>query len=243
MEKPAFDPSLDMEALTEVCNTLGGVNLIIIDPVVLIAKGDSHKNAETRRDLQPLADLAERTQAAVIGIHHLTKRSEGADPVDRVSGSLAFGAAPRVIMLSALDPKSGGSGPRGVLMRAKSNIGPAHGGYSFSAEQRPLDDEPGISAQRILWGEFVDKSARDILQEFEGDAERKAQALRKAAEFVRAALKDGEPHMAAEVKVEGTKAGFNERTLQRAFKMLGGVPERAGFGKGGASIWQLVPDA
>ena len=100
----------------------------------MIAKGDSHKNAETRRDLQPLVDLAERTQAAVIGIHHLTKRSEGADPVDRVSGSLAFGAAPRVILLSALDPK-GGAEPRGVLMRAKSNIGPSHGGYmSISAE-------------------------------------------------------------------------------------------------------------
>ena len=168
----AFDPAGDMEELTEVCAQLGNVNLIIIDPVVMIAKGDSHKNAETRRDLQPLADLAERTQAAVIGIHHLTKRSEGADPVDRVSGSLAFGAAPRVIMLSALDPK-GGAEPRGVLMRAKSNIGPSHGGFGFSAEQRPLDDEPSISAQRILWGDFVDKSARDILDEIESDAGRR----------------------------------------------------------------------
>ena len=145
----AFDPAGDMEALAEVCEELGSVNLIIIDPVVMIAKGDSHKNAETRKDLQPLVDLAERTQAVVIGIHHLTKRSEGANPVDRVSGSLAFGAAPRVILLNALDPK-GGAEPRGVLMRAKSNIGPSHGGYSFSAEQRPLDDKPDISAQRIL---------------------------------------------------------------------------------------------
>ena len=186
-----FDPSRDMEALAEVCAELGGVNLIIIDPVVMIAKGDSHKNAETRKDLQPLADLAEQTQAAVIGIHHLTKRSEGADPVDRVSGSLAFGAAPRVIMLNALDPK-GGAEPRGVLMRAKSNIGPSHGGYSFSAEQRPLDDEPDISAQRILWGEYVDKSARDMLEEFEGKAKAAAEAKRKAAEFVSEALADGD---------------------------------------------------
>jgi AAA domain len=106
-KKRAFDPASDIEALTETCDQLGNVNLIIIDPVVMIAKGDSHKNAETRRDLQPLADLAERTQAALIGIHHLTKRSEGANPVDRVSGSLAFGAAPRVILMNTLDPKSG----------------------------------------------------------------------------------------------------------------------------------------
>jgi putative DNA primase/helicase len=234
----AFDPAGDMEALTEVCNTLGGVNLIVIDPVVMIAKGDSHKNAETRKDLQPLVDLAEKTQAAVIGIHNLTKRSEGANPVDRVSGSLAFGAAPRVILLGALDPKSGAE-PRGVLMRAKSNIGPSHGGSSFSAEQRPLDDEPGISAQRILWGEFVNKSASEILEEFEGDAERKAKAVRKAAAFVSEALKDRGPRLSAEVIAEGVAAGFNERTLRRAFKMIGGLSERAGFGKGGAWIWEL----
>ena len=236
--KRGFDPSRDMEALTEVCATLGNVNLIIIDPVVMIAKGDSHKNAETRRDLQPLADLAERTQAAVVGVHHLTKRSEGADPVDRVSGSLAFGAAPRVILLSALDPK-GGAEPRGVLMRAKSNIGPAYGGFSFSAEQRPLDDEPDISAQRIMWGDYIAKSARDMLEEFEGKAERAQQAQRRAAAFVSEALIDGEPHMAAEVIAKGVAAGFNERTLRRAFKMIGGLAERAGFGKGGAWIWQL----
>ena len=60
----AFDPSLDIEALTEVCAELGDVNLIIVDPVVSVAKGDSHKNAETRRDLQPLADLAEQDTSA-----------------------------------------------------------------------------------------------------------------------------------------------------------------------------------
>ena len=64
-------------------------------------------------------------------------------------------------------------------MRAKSNIGPAHGGFSFSAEQRPLDDEPDISAQRIMWGDYIAKSARDMLEEFEGKAER---AQRPSAE-------------------------------------------------------------
>jgi putative DNA primase/helicase len=235
--KRGFDPSRDMDALAAACAKLGGVNLIIIDPVVSITTGDSHKNAETRRDLQPLVDLAEATQSVVIGIHHLTKRSEGADPVDRVSGSLAFGAAPRVIMLSALDPK-GGAEPRGVVMRAKSNIGPQHGGYSFSADQRPLDRYPDIVAQRILWGEYVDKSARDILEEFEGKAKAAGEAKRKAVAFVSKALAGG-PRMAAEVEDEGEAAGIAVRTLRRAYKDLGGARLRVGFGKGGASIWEL----
>jgi putative DNA primase/helicase len=234
----AFDPASDMEELAAVCADLGSVDLIIVDPLVSVARGDSHKNAEVRKDLQPLADLAERTQAAVIGIHHLTKRSEGADPVDRVSGSLAFGAAPRAILLSALDWRSGPE-PRGVVMRAKMTIGPPHGGYRFSAEQRQLDSDPNITGQRILWGEYDNRSAREILEEIEGKAERAQASLRRAAAFVSEALIDGEPHMAAEVIAKGVAAGFNERTLRRAFKTAGGLAERAGFGKGGTWIWQL----
>ena len=93
-KKRSFDPAADMDALVDLCDRMGSFNLVVIDPIVAVAKSDSHKNAETRRDLQPLVDLAERTKAAVLGIHHLTKRSEDADPVDRVSGSLAFGAGP-----------------------------------------------------------------------------------------------------------------------------------------------------
>jgi hypothetical protein len=129
-EKRSFDPASDMDELVSVCTELGQVKLIVIDPVVAVTKVDSHKNAETRRDLQPIVDLAERTRAAVLGIHHLTKRSEGADPLDRASGSLAFGAGPRVVMLSALDSNAGGE-PRGVLMRVKSKIGASHGGIEF----------------------------------------------------------------------------------------------------------------
>jgi putative DNA primase/helicase len=237
--KRAFNPAADMDALAETCAELGGVSLIIVDPVVSIAKGDSHKNAETRRDLQPLADLAERTEAVVIGIHHLTKRSEGADPVDRVSGSLAFGAAPRVIMLAALYPlKADQREPHGVVMRAKSNIGPSHGAYAFTGEQRPLVDDPDIVAQRILWGDYINKSAREILEEIEGDAEKKATASRKAAEFVRDALADRGPRMAGEVIAEGEALGLNERTMRRAFKKMGGKSEKPTFGSGW--VWELT---
>jgi hypothetical protein len=36
---------------SQVCAKLGSVNLIIVDPLVSVARGDSHKNAETRGDL------------------------------------------------------------------------------------------------------------------------------------------------------------------------------------------------
>jgi putative DNA primase/helicase len=232
----SFDPARDMDALAAKCADLGQVSLIVVDPIVAVAKGDSHKNAETRRDLQPLVDLAERTHAAVLGVHHLTKRSEGADPVDRVSGSLAFGAGPRVVILSALDTKTTCE-PRGILMRAKNNIGPSHGGFEFSAETRPLSEHPGIAAQRILWGAYANESARDILARLEGGAEA---GMRKAAAFLHDALKGG-ARMAAEVIAEGEAVGLRKRALQRALKALGGWSEKHSFGTGW--IWELPEQA
>jgi hypothetical protein len=240
-KKRSFDPASDIADLAQVCADLGHVNLIIIDPIVAVTKtaSDSHKNAEARRDLQPLVTLAERTQAAVIGIHHLTKRTEGADPVDRVSGSLAFGAGPRVILFSALDHKAAGE-PRGVLMRAKNNLGPSHGGYQFAADTRPLDRRPEISAQRITWGDYVNEPARDILARLEGREEQQRSGERKAATFLRIALQDG-PRMAAEVIKEGEAIGLNERALGRALKALGGWSEKPSMKTGW--IWELPEQA
>ena len=131
----SFDPSRDMDNLAAACADYGGVNLIIIDPLVSSTREgrDSHKNAEARRDLQPVVDLAVRTQAAVIGIHHLTKRSEGADLLDRVSGSLAFGAAPRSALLCVVQKTA--SGPRGVPTKAKISSG--RSGADTTSPPRP----------------------------------------------------------------------------------------------------------
>jgi RecA-family ATPase len=231
-ETRAFDPAADVADLAQVCAEIGPVRLIIVDPVVAVAKGDSHKNAEARRDLQPLVTLAQKTGAVVIGIHHLTKRTEGADPIDRVSGSLAFGAGPRVVLLSAVDRKAGGE-PRGTLMRAKNNLGPNHGGYEFAGEMRPLAKHTQILAQRISWGDYVNESARDILERLEGKQEQ--QGERKAVTFLRAALQDG-PRTAAEVIAEGEAHGFNERVLRRALRKLGGSSEKPSFKTGW--IWE-----
>jgi putative DNA primase/helicase len=184
---------------------------------------------------QPLVDLAERTQAAILGVHHLTKRSEDADPLDRVSGSLAFGAGPRVVLVSAIDKRVGE--PRGVIMRAKNTLGPAHGGFEFSGETRPLADYPDITAQRIVWGTYVNESARDVLARLEGKPKLEP-AMRKDVAFLREALKAG-PRMA--VIAEGEAAGFGERVLRRALKRIGGWSEKPSMKTGW--IWELPEQA
>lgn len=74
-----FDPARDMLGLLEAVDSIGGCSLLVVDPVVSAVAGDSHKNGEVRRALQPLVDLAAATGAAVLGISHFSKAGQGGD--------------------------------------------------------------------------------------------------------------------------------------------------------------------
>jgi AAA domain-containing protein len=115
-----FDPSTDIEALTIASEGLTSLGMVMIDPVVLALpnRADSHKNAEARRGLQPLVDFAEKRRIAVVGITHFTKGTHDRDPVERVTGSLAFGALPRCIWGASADE----DGNQRRLVRVASNI-------------------------------------------------------------------------------------------------------------------------
>lgn len=98
----AFDPATDMPVLLTAAHTVGDVRLLIVDPVISAVQGDSHKNAETRRALQPLVDFGRDTGAAVLGISHFSKGTSCRDPLERLSGSLAFGALARLVFGAAV---------------------------------------------------------------------------------------------------------------------------------------------
>ena len=158
----SFDPARDMQALLVEAEKVGNVHLLIVDPVVNAVSGDSHKNTEVRRSLQPLVDLATKLDVAALGISHFSKGSAGKDPTERVTGSLAFGALARVVMAAAKTETEGGEEQR-LFARAKSNIGPDGGGFSYTIEQATLPDNPDIEASRVLWGKPLEGSARDLL--------------------------------------------------------------------------------
>ena len=60
-----FDPARDMPALLGEAERIGDMRLLIVDPVVSAVAGDSHKNGEVRRALQPLVDLACRRRSNI----------------------------------------------------------------------------------------------------------------------------------------------------------------------------------
>ena len=224
-----FDPSRDVDMLAVTAAGISDITLIVIDPLVSAIGGDSHKNAEVRRGLAPLVDLAARLDAALLGITHYSKGTGGREPLERVSGSLAFGALARVVMGTVRQREGEDSTQNMVLARAKSNIGPDGGGYAYAFEQTELQGYPGLIASRIVWGSELQGTARELLAEPEDAREdREAPARDGAAEFLLELLHPG-PMATEEIKAEGTAAGFTFATLRRAKGEIGAKARKNGF--------------
>jgi putative DNA primase/helicase len=216
-----------MLALERQAAAIGGVRLLVVDPVVSAVAGDSHKNTEVRRALQPLVDLGSRIGAAVIGISHLSKGGQGSDPASRVVGSIAFQAVARVVLVAAKVTGEDGE-QRRILARGKSNIGPDVGGFEYDIEQaEPL---PGIHASYVAWGKSVDGTARELLAEPDGGDQSDRSALDAACDFLRDILADGLTPVKG-VEAEASNAGISKATLRRARERLGVVPRK------GADAW------
>jgi RecA-family ATPase len=237
----AFDPAKDIAALQEALAALDGVSLLIVDPIVSAVASDSHKNSETRRSLQPLVDLASARGAALLGVTHFTKGTQGREPTERITGSLAFGAVPRVVMVAFKeDDAEDGAPGRRVFARAKSNIGRDDGGFAYSLDLTPTPGRSDIQVTVVKWGERVEGSAKDMLAkaEAEKDTGAKGSALREAREFLSGFLEDG-PKPARKVYAAARDAGHTPTTVRRAKDDLGVISIRAGFNPDDGWAWAL----
>ena len=221
-EVQPFDPSTDMGRLLEAVAQIGGIKMLVVDPVVSAVTGDSHKNTEVRRALQPLVDLAAATQCVLLGITHFSKGGQGSDPSQRVIGSVAFTAVARVVLVAAKVKSEDGEDTR-ILARSKSNIGPDDGGFQYYLEQVPVDAFPGIEAARIAWGKSVDGNASQLLTD-PGEAnaaedEAQNSARDSAEDFLKQLLSDG-PSPTKHVEAEAKEAGISWSTVRRASTTL-----------------------
>lgn len=214
-----FDPAQDIRALHAAIEQIGGIKLLIVDPVVSTVQGDSHKNTEVRRALQPLVDLATLCGCAVLGITHFSKAGQGYDPSQRVVGSVAFTAVARVVLVAAKVKAKDGDQDARILARSKSNIGPDGGGFNYYLEQ--AEPIKGIQAARVAWGQAVEGTARELLTDPEDNQEDEAEqsAQTEAEEFLVELLKDG-PSPTKHVEAEAKAAGIAWRTVRRASDSL-----------------------
>nr|WP_255679650.1 AAA family ATPase [Methylocystis sp. WRRC1] len=217
-QERAFDPSRDMAALSAALDApelRGKVRLLVVDSLASAIAGDAHRNNEVRRGLQPVVDLAERHGVAVLGIVHFSKGTQGRNVMERINGSLAFGALARIVLICAVEEKEDGS-RRCMFLRGPSNIGPTGGGWTYEIIESAVPGHDGIRNTVATFRDPLTGSAQTILNIAEGVGEEGGGgALAGAEAFLREKLKNG-PVAVSEIKAHAGAEGFAWRTLERA---------------------------
>lgn len=236
-EMRSFDPATDIRAMHDATTRIGEVSLLIVDPVVNAVAGDSHKNGEVRRALQPLVDFGEKLGCAVLGISHFSKGTGGKDPMERVTGSLAFAALARVVLATGKIVQ--GDTVRRIFCRAKSNIGIDSGGFEYDLQQMEISGHKGLCSSYVAWGQAVEGSARELLAEPDNreTGEQDSSALDDAKTFLLELLADGELAQ-KQIQLDAKGASHSWRTVERAKKELNIVSSKSKLDK--CWYWKLA---
>jgi len=228
-----FNLKSDLSRLGAMLEEIGGAALIVIDPVTAyLGTTDSHKNAEIRALLSPLAELAAKHDAAIVCVSHFNKNSNS-EALMRVTGSLAFVAAARAAFVVARDPECEA---RRLFLPLKNNLGNDQTGLAFTVEPIQVESATGqIETSRVLWeAGAVTTTAQEAMAPQETGDERSD--LDDAKDFLRELLAQG-PLRSKQIQKDAEGAGYAWRTIQRAKKALEVTAYKDGM-KGGW-LWRL----
>jgi len=210
----AFDPAQDMGLLERVCEELGEVSLIIVDPIVVIVEKDNNHVNDVRRALLPLQRLAKKYHCVVLGIQHFNKGSKGKDPVERITGSGGWSQAPRIVLATAPIVDGEGRDPtKYVFTCIKTFAKKQKGGYEYGFEE-----EPNTEIARTAWGRYLDGTGLHIISEAEGNGDGESK-LGIAKQFLRRLLEKGSVNV-WEVRKQAEEAQVAGITLKRAKEEL-----------------------
>ena len=191
---------------------------------------DAHRDREVRKALEPLAQLAEDTAAAVVGNVHLGK-GIGTGPVNLILGSRAFSAVARVALVAARDPDDESSN---VLSVEKSNLGRIDvPGLTYRVDGVEIaTDEGPASAGMLVWTGETDRRVRDIMADADGERSDRDEA----AGWLRQLLASG-PVKANDVYAAADAAGLSKDRAKRAKKKIRALAGKAGMD--GPWYWAL----
>ncbi|API74129.1 AAA family ATPase [Ralstonia solanacearum] len=244
-KKRYFRPSDLPELVSEIKRLRASgmdVRVIAIDPLPS-GSGNTNNNDAVRKYLEPLILLAEQEGLAIIGVRHLAKASSKKKLADRINGSVAYLAVSRIVLFVSKIAGTGTSREnpvRGVLVRAKSNLGPTDGGHAFTIKSVRLEAENGIADATALKWDTQDLvgDPEAIVREAESNAAAVEDELAGELEFVGDLLRCG-PVQANEAISSGQAQGYTPENLRKALAELGGKSMKEPGYSRGAWYWVL----
>lgn len=229
-----------------------GARLVIIDPITACLPENTRHgvDAEIRRILQHIADLAAEMDCAVVLIRHFNKAA-GMSAKHRGGGSIAYTAVVRSVLSVAALTEPGPTGEMFALARTKGNLSPPPKTLGYSLVKAPthpdlpeqLDPELGWAI--VQWGEALDLNA-DQLVGADGakvsDARRAAPLRDECEQVLRELLADG-PMRADEAIAKTREAvGCSAKPVKDASTYIGVIKNAVRIdGKVDHWTWELPP--
>jgi putative DNA primase/helicase len=233
-QRRGFSLVEDLARLDAELQHLDDATIVVIDPITAYCGAvDSHRNAEVRGLLAPLAELAAQRRVAILAISHLRKSLEG-DAILQVSGSLAFVAAARAAFVVTRDKADD---RRRLLLPLKNNIGNDRTGYAYGIELVSLSGS--IETCRIVWEpEAVTVTADEAMAPSAARAQPRPRDI--AVGWLRDLLANG-PFTVRQIQAEAKAAGLSWATVRRGADQLGITTEKTAYEGGWA--WRLPHQA
>lgn len=186
------------------------VALVVIDPFVafLSSKTDSHKDADVRRVLGPLGNMADRTGVAILLVRHLNKK-EGGSAIYRGGGSIGITGACRSAILIA---RSKNDASQCVMARVKGNLAAPPPSQLYEL----VTSDSGVAV--VEWLGDSHETAEELVQV---STSKKASKLDEAKAFLVSAL-EGKKLKQTDVETLAAQEGINASgALRRASDALG----------------------
>ena len=226
-ERP-FSLTDDISRLSGLVKSLNDCKLVIIDPIsAYLGRTDSHKNAEVRAVLMPLADMAEDLNVAVLAITHLNKG--GGTAMYRSIGSIAFTAAARAVWAVTKDRDDP---DRRLVLPVKNNLAQDRLGMAYKIQTA----ENG--APVVMWEpDPVDDI--DIDDALSAASDEFRSERRDAVDWLKTELKDGAEVSSTDIQKRAKQDGHSWRTVRRAQADLGIKPHKREFAGG---WWWKLPE-
>jgi hypothetical protein len=211
-----FNLECDLPALVHALDQTPNCRIVVIDPVAAyMGKTDSHRDADTRGTLAPLAQLAADRGVAILYVMHLNK-SSGAKAGHRVSGSGAFVAAARAGWLIAPDKENQN---RKLMVQLKNNLAANSGGLAY--EIVSTGDHAAIAWIDGTVNVTADEALRDNNQDKQKTRDREKAWLAKQ-------LASG-PLTREFIRSQANETGFTWNSIRRAADDLGVEKFKSGF--------------
>jgi putative DNA primase/helicase len=166
LEEAGFRLDKDIPRLKRLIESMGNVQLVIIDPVgAHLGKADNNSLGDVRGITSQLAELAKECDLAIVCVLHLNKNSKVMNALDRFSGSGAWTQAARNAFLvdaNEFEPS------RLQMSTAKTNLpGAQQVTYFCKINQATLPADPKpIKTSVIEWENYTEnKGANQVLIE------------------------------------------------------------------------------